>query len=193
MSQTTDYNIWQQELGEAGFQSNASELHGIVTGYLCSGAGLSLERLSDLLQQPMTPPAQTSILRMVRDAQVGLVDEYLGFEPLLPGEDIALSERVRGLSAWCGGFLQGFGGAGQFSEADLPESVREVLPDLLQIASIRDEVPEDDANDADLTEIAEYVRVAVMTVFVECSRRAEGASDAGRRVDDSDDHGGWIH
>ena len=102
MSQTTDYNIWQQELGEAGFQSNASELHGIVTGYLCTGAGLSLERLSDLLQQPMTPPAQTSILRMVRDAQVGLVDEYLGFEPLLPGEDIALSERVRGLSAWCG-------------------------------------------------------------------------------------------
>ena len=101
MSQTTDYNIWQQELGEAGFQSNASELHGIVTGYLCTGAGLSLERLSDLLQQPMTPPAQTSILRMVRDAQVGLVDEYLGFEPLLPGEDIALSERVRGLSAWC--------------------------------------------------------------------------------------------
>lgn len=168
-----DFNAWQRELGEVGFESSASELHGIVTGYLCAGATLSLERLSELLAQPMTPLAQTSVLRMVRDAQKALVDDDLGFEPLLPDDQVSLSTRVSCLAAWCGGFLTGFGGAGQFRESDLPESVREALPDLMQIASIRDDVPEGDENDADLIEIEEYVRVAVMTVFVECTRDAE--------------------
>lgn len=187
MDQPQDFDGWQKELREAQLSVTTAELHGIVTGFLCTGVALSLARMTDLLQQPLSPNAQTSVLRMVRDAQVSLVDEDFRFEPLLPGEDADVADRVRGLSAWCGGFLQGFGGAGEFKEAELPENVREVLPDLLQIASIRDDVPDNDDNEADLTEIAEYVRVAVMTVYLECSKNARNAGP------DSDETGKHVH
>ena len=168
-----DFDAWQRELGEVGFELSASELHGILTGYLCATASLNMERLAELVAQPMTPLAQTTVLLMVRDAQKALVDDDFGFEPLLPDDQVSASTRVSCLAGWCGGFLAGFGGAGQFREADLPEIVGEALPDLMQIASIRDDMPEGDENDADLMEIEEYVRVAVMTVFVECTRGAE--------------------
>ena len=96
-----DFDAWQRELGEVGFELSASELHGILTGYLCATASLNMERLSELVAQPMTPLAQTTVLRMVRDAQKALVDDDLSFEPLLPDDQVSVSTRVSCLAAWC--------------------------------------------------------------------------------------------
>lgn len=149
-----------------------SELHGFVCGALATGARPGhrfwKRELAALLNLDTTPAdfeCQTN--QLVQLSLEKLRDKAFNFRPLLPDTQTpgALSKN---LCAWCEGFLHGFG-IGKFTGKLLPTS-SEALTDLAEIAQLDTALPDRDAEtDAQLFEVQEYVRVAALNIFIECS------------------------
>ncbi|MDB9942804.1 UPF0149 family protein, partial [Pseudomonadales bacterium] len=96
-------------------------------------------------------------------------DPEFNFHLLVPDDETAIALRSQALGEWCSGFLAGFGLAGRFQNGDLSDDLRELLADLSNIANLDEEVPDDEANEGDLLEITEYVRMSALLVFAECA------------------------
>ena len=100
------------------------------------------------------------------------------FDPLLPDDDAALDERVDALSAWCQGFLYGFGSRPRPQPPAPSGEVAEVLADFAEISrggSVGLE-PMEIEEDA-YTELVEFLRVGVQLVYDEL--RAERRQGSG--------------
>ena len=69
--------------------------------------------------------------------------------------------------AWCRAFLGGFGLA--VGDKPLSEEGQEALADLANLASAREEDVEDDGDEEALTEIEEYLRMAVLLLHADCA------------------------
>lgn len=164
-----EYSEMSAQLEKLGVDHYAPELHGLITGCVCSGyrgdgVGLLLQWLGE------EPDSGTRDLldRLFQDTGSMLVDPDLGFQPLVPDESHALAERGKAVTRWCMGFISGFGAAGNYEEDDLEAEVKEVLSDLHKISGMTEDIPDSEENEADLTEILEYVRVSVLLVFASC-------------------------
>ncbi len=147
-----------------------AELHGSLCGYLSGGgrqdrAGWFRAVMSD----PMLPePEAGSALDQLYAASVAQLDSPdFGFELLLPAEDQAVDVRGDGLLAWCRGFLGGFGLAAG-AEPPLSDEAAEALADLARIAASDLSYDEPEADEEALSEVAEFVRVAVMLLHSDC-------------------------
>lgn len=153
-----------------------AELHGLIAGHLAAGARLQpavlLQTACELMD--INSLAQES-------SKVALLDLYsatcsalesmdLEFELLLPDDDNEISLRAEALGRWCQSFLSGFGLYGKHTDTSLSTEAKETLNDLGQIAQISAEVEELDENEADLMEVQEYVRMAVLMLFTECNK-----------------------
>jgi len=94
-----------------------SLLHGAVCGVLCAAPGESLaayrRALTDLLADAARID-EDELDRFIEMAGDDLVSPDFSFEPLLPGEEFEVDERVEGLAEWGAGFVNGF------EETDLP-------------------------------------------------------------------------
>ena len=88
------------------------------------------------------------------------------FSLLLPDDSAALPVRTRALSDWCGGFLYGLALGGIREDADLPETVREVMRDFYEIshAGFVTDAP-DEGDETAYVEIVEYVRISVLLLL----------------------------
>jgi len=175
-----EFDALRAELAKAGSLLALPELHGNISGVLCSGAEGAMQRwLEECLAEyaEHRGPKRSNDLRralqeLVLVTQQMLVSSELAFEPLLPDEDSPLDEQVPALALWCHGFLSGLGfAAGQ--AADLPDGeLAEILEDFAEIS--RAGLTADDREDRDqadfaLAELKEYVRVSVQIVFEELS------------------------
>lgn len=170
------YSEIQQQLAGEQIDQPAAELHGLVTGWVCAGAQWDQrERLNALHEHygaNVSDAFQDILNRLHASIVSGLRDEGLGFRLLLPADDLPVNARTRAVSDWCGGFLAGFGMTGRYRDDELAGELREVFQDLARIAAISEDVPDDDDNEVDLTEIIEYVRMAALMVFTECAHHA---------------------
>jgi len=163
----------------------ASELHGSLSGYLAGGGtpgGKSLLAVLELDGEATDPAAQDLALldRLARQSQAGLADPELGFELLLPEDDRPLHQRAEAMVDWCRGFLGGFGLAGAAAHAPLSAEGQEVLRDLGTVAASSFDFGNESEDEDALIEVHEFVRMAAMLLFTECS-----AGDASR--------GGTVH
>ncbi|MFT4633196.1 MAG: hypothetical protein ACI8PP_000139 [Candidatus Pseudothioglobus sp.] len=159
-------------LRSLGVPQGGSEVHGLITGLLAAGAKMKasmvLDMLAEWLETSIDGAEQAVLLQVYEEISASLQDGDLGFEPLLPDDDEPVAERTSALGQWCSGFLAGFGLAGRFQDADLSDDLRELLTDLGRIASLDEEIPNDEDNETDLVEIVEYVRMSAMLIFTEC-------------------------
>lgn len=142
-----------------------SELHGGLSGWLAGGGDNAAAWLAPVLADPGLPaPASGSALDRLRVATaLQLEDRDFAFALLMPGDSEPLSVRSAALFDWCRGFLGGFGlAAGERSS--LSEEGNEALADLARLAAAQpDAEDDDDAGEEDaLTELEEFVRVAVL-------------------------------
>ncbi len=162
--------------------TDASELHGSLSGYLAGGGvlgGQSLLRALQLDEEAAEPsPADRSMLdRLARDCLAELVDPELGFEPVLPADDRPLTERADALVEWCRGFLGGFGLAGAGAHAEMSAEAQEILRDLGTIAASAFEFGDEGEDEDALIEVHEFVRMGAMLLFAECHSSGTSAND----------------
>ncbi len=153
---------------------SAAEVHGFSAGWIASGsqwqtAGPSFFESSDI---ELEGDLAEFLNEVADDIAAGLADEDFAFQILLPEDRLGINQRREALSEWCQGFLAGFGLTGRFQDAELSEEVKELLKDFGQIAQVEEELPEDDENESDLTEITEYVRMGAIMCFTDCATKA---------------------
>jgi uncharacterized protein len=137
-----------------------SLLHGAVCGLLCgapldSAAGYR-RALTDLLDDASRMD-EDELDRFIEFAADDLASPEISFEPLLPGDEFAMSDRIEGLGQWCDGFLNAFEETG----GELDDDAADALEDVERIA----EVDGDDEDDEfDLFNVVEHLRVAVLLI-----------------------------
>ena len=154
---------------------DASDLHGSLTGFLCAGGRTSPTHwLTDLELDDDQVGAEADVFEQLHaDIVAALEDTALAFEPLLPPDSTPLEQRADALVAWCRGFLGGIGLADATERvAALDDDSQEMLRDIGQIAASNFEFAGGEEDEQSLTELIEYVRVAVLNLHAEFNRPA---------------------
>jgi uncharacterized protein len=172
-------SITHAELGELLAVNHcgvgASDLHGSLTGYLCGGGSTNPRQWLEALALDFTdseiPPAQLEQLYF--DCSAWLADPDLAFEPLLPEDESGVSIRADALVEWCRGFMGGLGLSGHASTSrPLSGEAEEILGDLSTIAGSRFEYKDAEEDENALTEVVEFIRVAVLLLHAEMTSAA---------------------
>lgn len=174
-----NYDLWTSTLDQNALMASAAELHGLVAGMLSAGvqpdAGQILPVLHDFLNdgQAVNAVLKSQIGELITETARQLADEELGFNPLLPGDDDALTERLEALVEWSQAFLVGFA----IQQTDLSivaEEVREAVEQLTEVTRIDIYTPVD-TSEADNEEsyflVLEHVRMMVLTCFTEVGQK----------------------
>ena len=180
-----DYDEFQAVIDGVGLRLSAPELQGYQAGLLSLGMSLAdfqwWEHL--LTDYPHSDPDSISLEdRQALHALMlhtinGLESNQFEFDLLLPDDDASLILRVSSLADWCSGYLSGLQTALTCvsplirAKVEQSEQIKEVLVDLsairqadgLQISEVED-LLETERNYAEITE---YVRVAVMNIYME--------------------------
>ena len=171
----TSFADVQAQLDAANALVGAAQCHGMLCGVLCAKRAwepdLWCEQIAGLDTADFSPahPAVQLVANLWEGAQQQLDSEDFSFKLLLPGEDNLLSERTRGLSEWCQGFLFGYG-AGIGSATKLPGSSEEFLADLREFCRVDDEqAGSDNADEAAYMELVEYVRAGALLLREEAT------------------------
>ena len=168
----TDLPGWDDVAAEADRLSLAStpaELHGALCGWLAAGGADARDWLARVLVDAELPtPAADGALDRLRGASVvQLGDTDFGFELLLPEAADQVAERAAALFAWCRAFLGGFGLA--VGDKPLSDEGEEALGDIGNLAAARIDDVDPESDEEPLTEIEEYVRMAVLLLHADCA------------------------
>lgn len=172
------YTAFATLLSSNGHPVSPAELHGLLLGRSCAGAGFDADAwLADAAQLLESEPADN-----VRNALIGLQEmvkgeltgEDITIVLLLPGDELPLTERAQALGQWCQGFLTGFG----LNSAGLVLSTeaKEVLGDLDAISQIQEALEESEDGESDYMEVMEYLRVAPLLLYSELAKPVEPAA-----------------
>jgi uncharacterized protein YgfB (UPF0149 family) len=171
------YAAFAALLASTGKPVSPAELHGLLLGRSCAGAGFEADAwIADAVELLGAEPADN-----VRQALIGLQEMVKGelggsdvtVVLLLPGDDAPLGERAKALGQWCQGFLDGFGMI--LGNAALSAEAMEVLQDLSAIAQVQSALEESEDGESDYMEVMEYLRVAPLLLFAECGKPAAPA------------------
>jgi uncharacterized protein YgfB (UPF0149 family) len=166
------YDDFERVLRDARALPDPAEAHGTLAGALCSSRDYGLiEWLREILpdDSPDEAALQSSVLQNVYDAMVRqLGGNEADFQPLLPEDDVPLSERAGALSAWCQGFLYGLGSGTTADPARVSAEAGEIIRDFTEITHVGVEAgDETEENETAFAEVVEFVRVGVQVLFVE--------------------------
>jgi hypothetical protein len=152
-------------------------MHGCLSGLLSAGAPQEPEYGLDALVQALNldfhGELAVRIMQLYTVTASALQDEEFSFHPLLPDDEDEIVSRTAALASWCEGFLAGFAYrlAGEETPAgSLSEEAAEVLRDIAAMAQAEagSDENEDDAEDS-FSELVEYLRVAVVNIFLDSS------------------------
>ena len=171
------YSAFAALLASSGYTISPAELHGLLLGRSCAGAGFEIDSwLVDAAELLGAAPEDT-----VRQALIGLQEMVkneltsndVTVVLLLPSDDAPLSERAVALGQWCQGFLGGFGVVPTPTQP-LSDEADEALQDLAKIAASDLNYEDSDADEEALIEVCEYIRVAAVLLYNErvVNRRA---------------------
>lgn len=158
-----------------------AELHGLLCGSVCAdgeapGDDAWLQRVWQHAGEDLADGADHAELIAFRERALGNLEaDDFGFDLLLPDEETLLRERVAALASWCAGFLSGFGLGGGRTDG-MEEDALTALRDMAAIAGVDAEVDDDDGDEADFSELVEYVRMGVLVILT--GSRAGDPEDA---------------
>ncbi|WP_049631598.1 UPF0149 family protein [Cellvibrio sp. pealriver] len=179
-------------LAPLGTLNSPSELHGLLCGKLAGGATLSethwLLEAVEFLDFIAAPDERVRIaLSRLYHTTNDQLQGQMSLKLMLPDDDSLLSERVRGLSEWCHGFLTGFGSVDHQGKRVINEEFEEMLEDIANIVQIQADDEEDEASsEADYMEVTEYVRVVVNSLYFEFSAEPAAPLDPSSSAPASD-------
>ncbi|MDE2089828.1 MAG: UPF0149 family protein, partial [Gammaproteobacteria bacterium] len=142
-----------QALERATAAAAAAEGHGMLCGMLCAAGHVDRgDWIEQVLQEAEAGDLLAGECRQALSSLYDftvrrLNDSGMDFQLLLPADDQPLAARVQALGEWCEGFLAGLGLGGMTAGAALPDDVREIMSDLVEIAKISLKVHEGEEQD----------------------------------------------
>lgn len=164
-------------LEEGELFTSASEIHGILSGFICGGIDLDskgwLAHLNDVINEGMGLPPKTKKLAHTLYANIvsQVTDDGLGFSLLLPDDEQPLDDRCDSMSQWAQGFLLGFGMVQQGLN-ESTEEIQELIKDIRDISQVSLEFEEENEEfEIAYAEIVEYLRIGAMLCFNHFSRK----------------------
>lgn len=179
------YDELAEALARLGFSQEAAEYHGALCGTLCvqSADEIDLNHVV-AVEEGATPfgdaPAHLALERLRDEAMESLESAEATFAPLLPSDDLPLSERARALAEWCEGFLYGLASRGTLDLNATSPEVKEMVNDLVQFSRASSSDDEDqEIEENAYAELVEYIRVGAQLIFMELHPRgaeADGTS-----------------
>lgn len=171
-----DFEAWANLYATHQAFSHPSELHGSLCGRLSAGSRLSADDWLTLACEhmgiaPETAKASAELEAFLRDAYdrtlASLQANDLSFRPLLPDDDYDLQGRLQSLAAWVRGFLEGMALVATRELGEATGDIRELVEDFVAISQVAESDSEGNESEQHWIEIAEYVRVGVLTLFME--------------------------
>lgn len=173
MDSLGDYDSVQNLLESRSAELGAAEAHGLATGMLCANPNsTTLDWLEIVLEQRPDPiEAQSEPLVTLNELFLATAElmhsDQFGFDLFMPDDDAPLDQQASALGEWCQGFLFGLGCSGVTDTKQWPQDSQSILQDLTEIAKLD---PSTDASEDEavaLTELREYIRVAVQVIMME--------------------------
>lgn len=175
-----EYSQLAALLTRSGSPLPPAELHGGLCGIICASgrkaaAGWLDELIDDCTGDAATLAELDSQLRTLGTLTFNALSGWtLEFNPLLPDDDSAITQRAEALALWCHGFLAGLVVGGVDLAGDpstLSAELNELVRDFAEISRAGAEPDEgdeaDESGDRSLTELIEYVRVGTQCIFEE--------------------------
>lgn len=179
MSATTPYAAFAALLASQGQAVSPAELHGLLLGRSCAGAGFEpdpwLVDAAELLGGAPQDNVRAALIGLQEMVKAELTGSEMAVVLLLPSDDAPLAERAVAMGQWCQGFLGGFGLTA--GDTALSAEAMEVLQDLASIAQVQNDLDETEDGENDYMEVMEYLRVAPLLLFTECAKPAPAASE----------------
>ena len=174
---TDDKTELQKLLRDLRAPIDRAELHGMITGLACAGGNKMSFRhqtYSDWLDAPL-PAKDAALVETVFQTTLDSLWTYsdLDLVLMIPDDDSPIDARAAAVFEWCDGFLAGFGVGLGNNTSDLSPDMSEILSDMAEIARFEDVLDEDEANEKDLMEIVEFVRISAALVFAEHGKGPE--------------------
>ncbi|MEK1941481.1 MAG: YecA family protein [Pseudomonas sp.] len=177
-TQNSPYSAFATLLASSGQPISPAELHGLLLGRSCAGAGFEpapwLMDASDLFSAEPEENIKQALIGLQQMVKAELTGDEITVVLLLPNDDAPLAERAIAMGQWCQGFLAGFGLTAR--DAALSAEAMEVLQDLAAIAQVQEALEESEDGENDYMEVMEYLRVAPLLLFTECVKPAAPAA-----------------
>lgn len=177
VNQWPDYDALAAILSAANTPFSVAYVHGMMSGLLCTDL-----RASDVLWEallsnlPALAPvaANNESLKELFELSAKHLQEAPGaMQMVLPEDAALLSVRLKALSEWCDGYLEGIAVENAGLKLDV---VQEVLSDLAKIKEVVVKTKSSKENEASYVEIVEFIKVAVLLVYEECHPHAGSES-----------------
>lgn len=169
---SSPYAAFATLLASGGSSVSPAELHGLLLGRSCAGAGFEagpwLVDATELLGSEPPENVRQALIGLQEMVRGELTGDDVTVVLLLPSDDAPLAERAAALGQWCQGFLGGFGLTS--GAAALSAEAMEVLQDLSAIAQVQNALDESEDGENDYMEVTEYLRVAPLLLFAECNK-----------------------
>lgn len=173
MNHLHEYDEINEKLSGAGMEIGPAEAHALICGLICGDFQTSLQLMQQELfrgsdpHDPQVQECKGTLLQIHAEIREQLEDPVMGFRLMLPDEDGSSYERAQQLVNWCQGFLFGFGISARDNERKMSDLAQETLGDISEFTRLDVEAvdADDEEQKQQMTELEEYLRVAVMTIY----------------------------
>lgn len=178
------YDDFVDSIAPLNLPISASELHGMMCGYLCAGA----DNQGDAYLRALTGNKNDETHRQVSlllfsvysVSQQQITNFAFEVELLLPDDDQALADRAKAFGEWCEGFVQALTLAGIDADQFYEEEAQEALQHITEFAELDYESLEvSDEDESALMEVSEYTRMAILRLHADLVANERERGDTG--------------
>lgn len=170
-----DFDECCNQMLEFGYEVSPSELHGLLSGLVCTGLKITPDSVINLVIKHLNVDSCSDRNRQTLETMHEFIQREMfsaesSYALFLPDDELDIIQRIRCLAAWSQGFLVGFGTAcGQMGMTEFTSETEEALKDIVNIANISDDfdTEETEESEAAYAEIVEYLKVAVLLMSSE--------------------------
>lgn len=173
-----------------GGMQSPSQLQGYLVGQLAVGEELETQQwvaqaasYIDAVEPPNLEESQLLVaLYVATESQLSAGDMALTL--LLPDDAVEITQRLDSIGQWCQGFMAGFARGGksiqqQQGQQQYSQDVSEAITDLAAISQIglSDDDSDLEQSEQNIFEISEYMRLAAITIYMECAQGAAKSAE----------------
>jgi hypothetical protein len=180
-----DYSSFVESIAVLMLQISASELHGLLCGYVCAGAQRQGESyIRALLNNKKDAESRNALLSLfsvfsISQQQISTFD--LEFSLLIPDEEEPLQERAKAFRDWCEGFTQALTTAGVELDSFHEEDAQDALQHILEFSEMDcDSLDVEEEDERALMEVEEYTRMAVIRLHGDLMMNEREAGTSGK-------------